>query len=115
MYVSADCFYTFYAFSLDKPSQYPNQRNLRPIRNDVSSLTKDWKKNSQEESKLVQLNIINIKLKYNITQICIKFVYFNACQNQIQIGIKPIDLLNLDAFWTKSLILSSFSKVDKFY
>lgn len=34
---------------------------------------------------------------------------------QIQIGIQPIDLLNLDAFWTKSSILSSFSKVDKFY
>ena len=59
MYVSADCFYTFYAFSLDKPSPddtlfwlllktfwlYPNQRNLRPIRNDVSNLTNVWKKN----------------------------------------------------------------------
>jgi len=31
--------------------------------------------------KLAKLNIINIKLEYNITQICIKFVYFKACQN----------------------------------
>ena len=87
---------------------YPNQRNLRPIRNDVSNFNDVWRKISRR-TKLVKLNNINIKLRYNITQICIKFVYFNACQNSNSNWYKFSPLIcNLDAFWTKSSILFSF-------